>query len=155
MDASAAEQLRLLGGSDQGFVARQLTAHDLVEADAVLTMTRAQRTAVVRLLPQAMRRTFTLKEFARLCAVLDSAVLLIDGGVAERLRAAVAEAAEVRGFAAAPASKSDDIPDPYGAAKTQHLETAALIVEALQPVIDLFAAAGRGSIESSSIPTSN
>ena len=64
----------------------------LKEADLVLTMTLAQRGLVVELCPSAVRRTFTLREFARLMSWADPSVLP-SGPTADRLRAAIPLAA--------------------------------------------------------------
>jgi len=141
MDPTAAERLRALGGDDDGFVARRLTAEHIRAADLVLTATRAHRASAVRLAPEASSRTFTLREFASLARAVDPAALPADGAAVDRLRAAVAEAAALRGHAVAPASGAEDIPDPYGAAPELHAEVAALVAEALDPIVELLAAA--------------
>lgn len=52
-------------GLDTGsFAARQLTPAMIRSATVVVTMSRAQRSAVVRAVPDAVRRTFTLLELA-------------------------------------------------------------------------------------------
>ena len=60
----------LLSEEEQGtlrdFRARQLDERMVAAADLVLTMTREHRSAVVTLAPSALRRTFTLSEFAEL-----------------------------------------------------------------------------------------
>src|SRR4029453_8342341 len=57
--------LRGGGLEPDGFEARRLSERMLKEADLVLAMTRAQRGLVVDLWPPAVRRAFTLREFAR------------------------------------------------------------------------------------------
>ena len=52
-------------GLDNGpFSARQLTPAMIRSATVIITMSRAQRSAVVRAVPDAVRRTFTLLELA-------------------------------------------------------------------------------------------
>ena len=70
MHPLTAAQLTRLGGDATGFAARALTQEDVVAADLVLTATKAVRAAVVEVEPRALRRTFTLLEFA---ALLDRA----------------------------------------------------------------------------------
>jgi protein-tyrosine phosphatase len=70
------------------FEARRLSEQMLKEADLVLAMTRAQRGLAVELWPAAVRRTFTLREFARLLSWVDPLVLPA-GTSADRLRAAI------------------------------------------------------------------
>lgn len=64
MDGAAAAQALRLGLDPSRHVARLLTQEMVDSAAVVLTMTAEQRTRVVQLNPIAMRRTFTLKEFA-------------------------------------------------------------------------------------------
>ena len=62
----AALVLEKLGGEVSNFAARQLTSRIALEADLVLTMTRAHRDSVLELAPGQLHRTFTLSEAARL-----------------------------------------------------------------------------------------
>jgi protein-tyrosine phosphatase len=71
MDARAAAQATAHGLDPFGFVARQLTAPMVAEADLVLTATRKHRGDVAMLHPRALRYTFTLLDFADLAAHLD------------------------------------------------------------------------------------
>ena len=80
--AGRPSDLRTDGGAsaDSGvepdpFEARRLSEQMLKEADLVLSMTRAQRGLVVELWPAAVRRTFTLREFARLLSWVDPSAL--------------------------------------------------------------------------------
>ena len=59
-----AELLQSRGLDTGQFTARQLTADMIRTATIVVTMTRAQRSAVVRAVPEAVRQTFTLLELA-------------------------------------------------------------------------------------------
>ncbi len=65
MGGTLAEFLRGEGIDPSGFRARFLTAADVRDADLILGMTRAHRGQAVSLWPGALRRSFTLKEFAR------------------------------------------------------------------------------------------
>jgi protein-tyrosine phosphatase len=66
MDARAAAQATAYGLHPSGFVARQLTASMVAEADLVLTATRAHRGDVATLHPKALRYVFALCDFAQL-----------------------------------------------------------------------------------------
>jgi len=127
-----------------GFVARQLTDTMVEEADLVLTATRLHRATVVGLVPAAVRRTFTLREFGQLADVAQqvapppSGDRVIDAGtrvaVAGRLRAAaypVAEAEEL------------DVADPIGASLSFYLDRAAEIDLACKRGVDLLLAGVR------------
>ena len=62
------------GADPDGFLARGVTAALLQEADLVLAMTRDHRRAI-EMAPAVVRRSFTLREFARLVAAIDPATL--------------------------------------------------------------------------------
>jgi protein-tyrosine phosphatase len=68
---NAARVLAELGADAEGFTSRPLTASLLATADLVLTATREQRAACVTLLPEALPRTFTLRQFGRLAAACE------------------------------------------------------------------------------------
>lgn len=61
LELAARRNIRL-----HGFVASELVEAAVVDADLVLVMDRAVRREVVNLVPQALRITFTLREFARI-----------------------------------------------------------------------------------------
>ncbi|WP_346957745.1 low molecular weight phosphatase family protein [uncultured Arthrobacter sp.] len=67
----SADIIRTYGGSPEGFSARQLTGQLLREADLVLTMTSTHRGEVLQLDASLLRRTFTIREFARLLSQLE------------------------------------------------------------------------------------
>ncbi len=134
MGGTLAEFLRGEGIDPSGFRARFLTAADVRDADLILGMTRAHRGQAVSLWPGALRRSFTLKEFARAAAQAGgpgggaSATQATDqdlaaggpGGGASataadetvRRLALLADLAARRRTPAAPAD--DDIADPHG-----------------------------------------
>ncbi|MDD9208009.1 low molecular weight phosphatase family protein [Georgenia sp. 10Sc9-8] len=108
-------ELVTAGGADvDGFAARRLTEAMITDATLVLGMAREHRAAVVELRPGAVRRTFTLREFARLAETVDPAALDARAGewasTAERLRALIPLAAARRSQVAA---NEDDVVDPY------------------------------------------
>ena len=78
------------GIAARGFVAQQLTRELVRDASLVLALTRKHRSAVVRLEPAALRRTFTLRELARLLALADLRYLPADP--AERIVELIARA---------------------------------------------------------------
>jgi protein-tyrosine phosphatase len=108
---SPMDRLVVLGGGDvSGFVARQLREPMLRDADLVLTMTDAHTGDVIEMWPRAVRKTFTIGEFARLLGSIDQAGLP-SGTAADRLRAAIPLAAANRRPVAD--RTRDDIVDPY------------------------------------------
>lgn len=58
--------VRVLGASAENFEARQLTPEILGEQDLVLALTRSHRSRIVELRPALLRKTFTLRELARI-----------------------------------------------------------------------------------------
>ena len=72
IEETTASHLQQRGGKADGFAARQLTPEMLAEADIVLTMTEEQRTAVISSFPRAMKRVFTILEFAAILEELQA-----------------------------------------------------------------------------------
>lgn len=103
---------RLVDVPVTGFAARQLVPDLVRSADLVLTMTRAQRAAVVSSVPAAVRRTFTLPEFTDLARLARTGDAAPAADPAARLSELVARAPRWRPSRAA--GEADDIEDPYG-----------------------------------------
>ncbi|WP_225837938.1 low molecular weight phosphatase family protein [Streptomyces sp. NK08204] len=114
MEASTRAVLEELGGDGSGFAARPLTAQLVTGAALVLGLAREHREAAVRLVPSALRRCFTLKEFVRLATGGPGGVRSGEFRVDSGRCAAVAVAAARRGTAAPVPSAEDDIADPWG-----------------------------------------
>src|SRR5919107_4650993 len=82
MHPDSALVLRGLGGSPDGFVARQLVDDMAIDADLTLTMTRQHRRTVLRGAPRALSRTFTLREAADLVELVGNDIHLRGDGLA-------------------------------------------------------------------------
>lgn len=85
------------------------------DADLILAMSRQHRKSVARLDPTAMRRNFTIREFARLAPLVtfDDVQTLVDQGK-EPLAAAVDAVAGKRGLLPPPKFQEElDVIDPY------------------------------------------
>lgn len=104
IDHSSASALERLGIDPSGHDARQYEMWMAREAELVLTAERAHRDHVLTELPSALRRTFTMKEFARLARRLER------GEPANVLE----QAARLRGVDG-DVGDADDIPDPFRA----------------------------------------
>jgi protein-tyrosine phosphatase len=115
----------------EAFRARQLVPELLRGADLVLTMTREQRGRAVELAPAVVRRTFTLRELARLLAAVGPDELPT-GSLATRLRQAGPVAAAQRRFVADPGA--DDIADPYGRAEAAYRRAFDEIADAVDGI---------------------
>ena len=118
MPERMAALVRKAAVSPEGFTSKQLTEQLLLEADLVLAMTRAQRARIVSLVPSAVRRTFTLRELARLAHGVDRAALPT-GTEAARLAALLLLTPAQRGLAPVEPG-DDDVVDPYGGGDALH-----------------------------------
>ncbi len=127
-----ARLLRSSGVDDQAFAARRLTEKLVKEADLVLALTRAQRSLVVDLWPPAVRRTFTLREFARLLEQVDLSALP-DGTPSERLRSAMPLVVALRGLGR-PSGDDDDVIDPYRLSDETYVTSFAEITAAVKTI---------------------
>ena len=94
-----------------GHRSRLLDVSMLRGADLVLTAARDQRSAVVQLLPAAIGRTFTMRQFARLA---DKVPILTGPDPAELGRQLVVEAKAARPLMQPAAPGEDDLADPMG-----------------------------------------
>lgn len=97
-----------LGGSPEGHRARSLTDDDIAKADLVLAASRSHRDHILRRVPGALRRTFTIREAARTAELLSRPPVMST----DELRRVVAMLADQRRPAANP--HDDDVIDPQG-----------------------------------------
>lgn len=117
----AAFVLERLGGDASDFAARQLTAKIASDADLVLTMTRAHRDAVLELAPSRLRRTFTLREAARLVSECGARDVDDLAGLRPKLAS----------------DETQDIPDPIGRGVEYYTTIGSQIAELLPPILEL------------------
>ncbi|GAA3516696.1 protein-tyrosine-phosphatase [Aeromicrobium panaciterrae] len=120
MDTMAAMELMRLGHSPGAFRSHAIDSYLVDSADLILTATKSHRSEVLAMNPRALRRTFTLVEFAALCEKVEGAYPT----------ALVAEAARQRSLAPAEV----DIGDPYRRSPEVHRQTADQIAEAVRTV---------------------
>lgn len=121
MSRYAAAELRGYGGDPTGFAARQLTPQMIEEADLVLAATRDLRSQVLAESPGALRRTFTILEFAALLELGEG------GSPAEVVRWAGAHRS-------AAAAVEQDVPDPFRRGAEAHAAAAKAINDAVQRI---------------------
>jgi protein-tyrosine phosphatase len=115
------------------FEARRVSEQMLKESDLILPMTRAQRGLVVEQWPAAVRRTFTLREFARLLDQVEAPVLP-PGSPEERLRAAIPLVAAERGRVRA-SPDDDDVIDPFRLSNDVYAQSFAQITSAVDVIV--------------------
>jgi protein-tyrosine phosphatase len=120
MDTMAAMELMRFGHTPGKFRSHAIDSYLVDSADLILTATKSHRSEVLAMNPKALRRTFTLVEFAALCEKVDGASPI----------ELVAEAARQRSLAPADA----DIGDPYRRSPEVHRRTADQIDAAVRTV---------------------
>lgn len=147
IDGSSAALLGSLAPDAAGFAATQLTADLVGSHDLILTMTREQRSAVLRMRPDALRRTFTLREFARLLDTADPAGF--PGGRQTRWRALLPALAANRTGARIADPGLDDVVDPFGRGE----EVFRRMAEEITPALDRIASFERASTALDSVST--
>lgn len=123
------------GAHAEGHRARMLEPALVEGADLVLAMTRQHRGAVALLHPRAARRSFTVREAARLAPLVDPGALP-DGTLEERFRALVPELAARRGLAPPDHPADDDVADPYRRPADVYEAMAAQLVPAVTALLD-------------------
>lgn len=117
--------------------ARWLDEQIAGDADLVLAMAREHRSGVVELVPRMLRKTLTLREFARLSAGLDDERIRSTADAAgqdarRRLDAVTQLVTQQRGLVAPASLEDDDVIDPY----RRSVETYELSASQLVPAID-------------------
>lgn len=121
------------GVDPSDFVARQLSVDMVREAGLILTMTTAHRVSVLSLMPAAVQRTFTLREFARLAATVKPGELTGETPGA-RLAQLVQLAPELRERAPWDPD-GNDVPDPYGHDRREYDRSVQFIQAALKTIV--------------------
>lgn len=132
VDGATAYALKEIGIDASRHVAQRLTPALMNAADLILTATTEHRSVVVQHMPLGFRRTFTLREFARLGAELDD----LDAVDPDVLRRRVAAVAEQRGWVEPAEPGADEIGDPYGADLEVARACVAQIAESVTAVIN-------------------
>lgn len=123
MDPPAAAELTRLGGDASGFTARDVSRADCEGAELILTATADHRAYVLQEWPQALKRTFTLLEFAHLVSDVEP-VRRTAGSPYDVVRSA----STARGAATL---DDYDLVDPYG----QPLEVHRLVADRISAAV--------------------
>lgn len=132
VDLPTAMVLRDMGVDPSHHAARRLAGRMITEADLVLTAAAAHRSSVVQLEPLTFRRTFTMREFARLGRDLPAADR---PSSVDELHHRVAAIAARRGIVEPAPPGGDDIADPFGAGMDAARLAVASVSEAVDGVI--------------------
>ncbi len=127
--------LSAAGATAKGFAARQVTEQMLREADLVLALTRHHRAHLVRKEPSTVRRTFTLRELARLAEEVDPAALVATTP-GTRLAELVPLAAARRGRTVVD-PEQDDVEDPYGHSPEHYARSFGQLRPAVETLVRL------------------
>ena len=155
MTAQAAELSAQYGALSTDHAPAQLTESIIAGADLILTATREHRAAVVSMSPKAIRRTFTLTQFARLAPTLvalssepatspvepPSAMVELVETPTDHLKSLLTHAAVARSLISPPANPTDDdITDPYKQSQSVYDEVAAEINASISTITRAFSA---------------
>jgi protein-tyrosine phosphatase len=142
--AGSARIITTYGGTSEGFAARQLTPAILRDTDLVLTMAARHRGEVLQLDPSLLRRTFTIREFARMLETLaERDPGQGDGGpgssseaeLRDLWRGLPAQAASVRHLALAAEPDANDVVDPYRRGEDVYLQMEDELAPALLTIL--------------------
>jgi protein-tyrosine-phosphatase len=120
IDSMVVMELARLGHEAAGHESRTLDVHHVDQADLVLTAAREHRASVLAMSPRALRKTFTLREFAALVEDIE----------ADSLQDLVVEASRRRSMA----PTDVDVPDPYMREPGVHTAVADQIAAAVDVV---------------------
>lgn len=141
VDPGSATILDALGIDHMDFAARQLSAQLMADADVVLTLDRTHRSGALAYSPRHLKRTFTLKELARLIETADARrpwVQRLAGleTVDERWAAMPEHLARERGLSRVDEG-ADDIADPYRQPQEAFEAMAAEVDAAVATIVEL------------------
>jgi protein-tyrosine phosphatase len=113
------ESAALRGVSIEPTASKQLTSQMIEDADLVLTATAEHRLYAIEQVPSANRKTYTLKEFARIAGFFAGDLSHLDPMIQKAISEAdghsgrLSAIAKYRGYAPKPEA-GEDILDPYG-----------------------------------------
>jgi protein-tyrosine phosphatase len=129
-----------LGVSVSGIRAREVVEAEVHDADLVLALDRGHRAAIVERVPRALKKTFTLRELARL---LPQVPVERDAWPQQRWQSAVVWASRRR--RAVPAGPdADDVVDPFQQPEPVLWEMAGQLVPAVDALLQWERRAGGG-----------
>jgi len=141
MSRHAADVLRAKGIDPSGFRSSEVSAADVAWADMILTMTSHHKRHLLERFPEAVEKTYALKEFASAEGETAELVKEREALVAElQLKIALGQpiASEERDrlYALERKLPSPDIPDPIGGDRAQYERTAREIETAIAAALE-------------------
>ena len=128
VDSMVVLELERLGVTAEGFCSRALDAQMVDDSDLILTANRDHRSELLSRYPSALRRTFTLREFAG----------LVENMVGMSSPSELVEAAYLR---RSEAGEDLDLPDPFRQPPAVHRAVADKIFEAVATTAERLSAA--------------
>lgn len=141
MSADSARELEDRGFESAGHLARHIDRAQVEGSDLILVATAVHREYIAERFPEAVDRTFLVRQFGRIVEDLlkrrgdsaqpESAAVLPGGDAVARGRALVALADERRGD-----HPEDDLSDPWGLSRAVYSQIADQLEDALQPVAE-------------------
>lgn len=136
IEPNALSELAAMGGTGDGFAARQLTREMIAEADLVLTAAREHRAAVARLYPRSLRYVFTLLDFGDIVGRCPPDQWPPQTEDAQSwMRAVTATVAERRGLHPPLVAQQADIPDPYRRSPATYRQVSTVISAAVPGIL--------------------
>lgn len=117
-----------------GFQAQNLTRELAARADLILTAEASHRSEVARLVPRALPRIFTLRQFARL-----SAGAPLDAPTGQDLVDLVQQVASLRGIAQPAGGPIDDVEDPGNGSRAAYRRSVDAMRDPVQTIVAFLA----------------
>lgn len=132
MEPESALELEERGFDPAGHRARHIDRAQVESADLILVATAVHREYIAERFPEAVGKTFLVRQFGRITEDLLKGEAALPGGDAvARGQALVALAAERRGD-----HPEDDLSDPWGLSRAVYSQIADQLEDALEPVAD-------------------
>jgi protein-tyrosine phosphatase len=135
MHPGTAQVLTERGIAEPSWTSRPLTSAMVADAGLVLAVARTQRARCVELAPRAMRRTFTLRQFARIAGRLPPSVPDAETTPEVKFRTAVERVTGWRNRVQPGSANDDDIADPVREPIDAFRDCAAAMEEDLRIIL--------------------
>lgn len=131
MDSLSAAESKKLGGTPQG-ISTQISEDLVAQSDLILTMTQAQRDSVASRFPSALKKSYSIGEFAKIVTTFPNA-LQVEHTDPFAPASPFINAARFRG--AITLITDDDVPDPIGQDPSVHARVAQQISRYIDQIV--------------------